>query len=85
VGRSTTETQLSGESLGWMLPLSVFCPVYRWDQRLPLWWYSQFWKFIRPAAYFCEFQSQKFSSYNVRVNAFCRSSKLQHGQIGSTQ
>ncbi|KAH9545895.1 hypothetical protein CY35_12G070200 [Sphagnum magellanicum] len=29
VGRSTTETQLSGESLGWMLPLSVFCPVYR--------------------------------------------------------
>ncbi len=62
VGRSTTETQLSGESLGWMLPLSVFCPVYRWDQGLCLWWYSQFWKFIRPAAYFCEFQSQKFSS-----------------------
>ncbi|KAH8945875.1 hypothetical protein BDL97_12G064500 [Sphagnum fallax] len=29
VGRSTAETQLSGESLGWMLPLSVFCPVYR--------------------------------------------------------
>jgi hypothetical protein len=62
VGRSTTETQLSGESLGWMLPLSVFCPVYRWDQGLPLWWYSQFWKFIMPAAYFCEFQSQKFRS-----------------------
>lgn len=29
VGRSATETQLSNELLGWMLPLCIFSPVYR--------------------------------------------------------
>lgn len=29
VGRSPSDTQTSAKLLGWMLPLCVFCPVYR--------------------------------------------------------
>lgn len=64
-----SDSQVPADLLGWMLPLAVFCPVFRWDSYLP---YLLEWELCNGPVQIASPNSEfVWLNYNLRRPSHC--------------